>query len=193
MEFNENEIIEKLKVKDKFAFDQIVKLYTSSLCHAALGLGFNETEVDDIVQSVWMTFFSIMSQFEARSTIKTFLFGILYNKASEFRRKNQRVEPKEEIEQLLDSHFDQSGHWILSHAPISPDQFLERTQTVEIVSKCLEKLPLNQKMAFLMKEIEDESTEEISKVLKISISNLGVLLFRARNQLRICIEGKSRK
>lgn len=68
----------------------------------------------------------------------------------------------------------------------------ENYQILNLISKCLDRLPLNQKMAFTLKEVEDETTESICQLLDLTVSNLGVLLFRARNQLRECIEFKSK-
>ncbi len=184
--------IENLRNKEPQALEHVVRKYTRHLYKACLGLGFKDFEAEDIVQSVWTTFFDVVEKFEARSQIRTFLFGILYNKASEHRRSTQRAEPTDSIEDVLDSHFDQNGHWLLSHSPQSPDRFLESSQTMAIISKCIDFLPLNQKMAFILKEVEDEVTEQICEILKVTSSNLGVLLFRARNQLRECIESKAR-
>ena len=192
MSKNEDDLITKLKERDSKTLESLVRLHTSHLFKACLGLGFSDNESDDITQSVWITFFDVIHQFEGRSTIRTFLFGILYNKASEYRKQNKRAEATENIEDVLDAHFDERGHWILSHSPVSPDRFLESSQTLAIISKCLELLPLNQKMAFVMKEIEEEMTEEICNILSVTATNLGVLLFRARNQLRECIDRKSR-
>lgn len=188
----EDELIQKLKSRDREALESVVRLHTTHLYKACLGLGFGEHEAEDITQSVWITFFDVVHQFEGRSSVRTFLFGILYNKASELRKQNKRADPTENIEDILDSHFDERGHWILSHSPVSPERFMESSQTLAIISKCLELLPLNQKMAFVLKEIEEEVTEEICNILCVTVTNLGVLLFRARNQLRECVDRKSR-
>lgn len=185
-------LIQKLKNKDRKSLEQVVRLYTGHLYKACLGLGFSEQEADDVTQSVWITFFEVIIKFEGRSTVRTYLFGILYKKASEFRKKNKKTVATENIEDVLDQHFDEKGHWILSHSPVSPDRFLESCQTLEIISKCLDYLPLNQKTAFFLKEVEEEMTETICKILDVSVNHLGVLLFRAKNQLRECIDGKSR-
>lgn len=192
MSKNEKELIQKLKNKDETSLEQVVRKYTGHLFKASLGLGFNDNDADDITQSVWLTFFDVIHQFEGRSSLRTFLFGILYNKASEFRKQSRRHDLTENIEEVIDSHFDSKGLWIASHSPINPEKFLESTQTLSIISHCIELLPLNQKMAFILKEIEEELTEEICHILKITTTNLGVLLFRSRNQLRECIETKSR-
>lgn len=192
MDYETAEFIKKIRQKDPQALELVIRKYTRHLYKACLGLGFKDFEAEDIVQSVWMTFFDVIEKFEARSRIRTFLFGILYNKASEHRRSSQRADPTDSIEDIIDSHFDQNGHWLISHSPRTPDRFLESSQTMTIISKCIDYLPLNQKMAFILKEVEDEVTEQICEILNVTSSNLGVLLFRARNQLRECIESKVR-
>lgn len=187
-----NDFLEQLKKKDPTIMAEVVRQHTGHLYKACLGLGFPEFEAEDLVQNVWITFFDVLHSFEGRSSLRTFLFGILYNKASELRKKQKRIDPTEDIEQRLDNHFDSQGHWILSHSPISPDKFYESTQTLGIIAQCLDLLPLNQKMAFVLKEVQEELTEEICRVLSVTATNLGVLLFRARNQLRECVEYKSK-
>ncbi|MBK7890672.1 MAG: sigma-70 family RNA polymerase sigma factor [Bdellovibrionales bacterium] len=189
---NESDQIEKLRKRDPVALEALVRQHTKHLYKACLGLGFNEVEAEDVMQSVWITFFNVVAQFDGRSTVRTFLFGILYNKASEHRRQVARAEATENIEDVLDSHFDSKGHWIAAHSPVHPDKFLESTQTMSLIARCLELLPSNQKMAFLLKEVEDEMTDEICKILSVTATNLGVLLFRARVQLRECVDRKSR-
>jgi RNA polymerase sigma-70 factor (ECF subfamily) len=181
----------RLKAKDPEVFAETVKAHSQSIFKACLGLGFNKSEADDITQNVWMTFFDVVEKFEGRSSIRTFLFGILYNKASEHRRFMNRLEGSDDIEKIIDDHFDRSGHWI--KPPLDPEQFMNSVETLNLIADCFERLPLNNKMAFNMKEVEGHSTEEICDTLKLTVSNLGVLLFRARNQLRECIEFKTQK
>ena len=192
MSDEKTEFIQKLRARDPVALESFVRLHTQHLYKTCLGMGFPHTEAEDITQSAWITFFDVVHKFEGRSSIRTFLFGILYNKASEHRKQNQRADATEDIEEVLDSHFDERGHWHISHSPVSPDRFMETSQTMSLISKCLEYLPVNQKMAFVLKEIQEEVVEEICQVLNVTATNLGVLLFRARNQLRECIDRKSR-
>ena len=80
------------------------------------------------------------------------------------------------------------SHWI--KPPIDPEDFLLGSETLELIEKCLDGLPLNQRMAFCMKEVEEHESPEICKILGVTVTNLGVLLYRARNRLRECVEGK---
>ncbi|MGZ3772931.1 MAG: RNA polymerase sigma factor [Pseudobdellovibrionaceae bacterium] len=182
-------LLEKLRTRDSHALSEVVQENTKHLYNASLKLGFTPPEAEDLTQNVWITFFDIVNRFEGNSSIKTFLFGILYNKASELRKQKKRVEPTEEIEKIVDAHFDNHGHWIKS--PVDPEKFLHSTQMMDLIKKCLEFLPLNQKMAFLLRDLNEESTEETCNILSVTATNLGVLLYRARNQLRECIERKS--
>lgn len=182
-------LLEKLRHKDPEALADIVQQHTSHLYKASLKLGFSSPEAEDLTQNVWITFFDVVDRFEGHSTVRTFLFGILYNKASELRKQKKRLEPTDEIDKILDDHFDSHGHWIKT--PIDPEKFLHSTQVLDLIKKCLEFLPLNQKMAFILKDINEESTEETCNILSVTTTNLGVLLYRARNQLRECIERKS--
>lgn len=178
-----------IKVRDSAALESLVTAYTGQIYNACLGLGFNSIEADDLTQNVWLTFFDVVQNFEGRSKVRTFLFGILYNKASEFRKKNNKIDLNIDIEDILEKHFDSKGHWITG--PKDPEKFLSSTQTMKLIADCLDLLPLNQKMAFSLKEIEEDLTEEICNIMSITPTHLGVLLFRARNQLRECIEKKT--
>ncbi len=170
--------------------ESLVHEYTESLLKGALGLGFSIDDARDLVQSVWATFFEIQSKFEGRSHIRTFLFGILYNKAKERRREDKRLVPDEKIDELVDSHFDERGRW--RSPPLDPERFLQATQAMKLIEECLDGLPLTQRMAFCLREIDDHGTPDICKILNISVTNLGVVLFRAKARLRECIEHKAK-
>ena len=116
--FQTNEFVQRLKARDHAAISQLVRAYTEQLLRASLGLGFDSHRAEELVQSVWTTFFDVVSRFEGKSHIRTFLFGILYHKASELRRENSRFEATDPIEEILESRFDQSGKWM--KPPVGP-------------------------------------------------------------------------
>lgn len=188
-DFESNEFIEKLIKMDPVSVELYVRNMTAVLFKKASNLGFSKEESEDIVQSTWITFFQVIGKFEKRSKLKTFIIGILYNKSSEFKKKNFRLKDAVNIDELIDQNFNEKNHWVKN--PIEPDKMSMASQVLSIISKCLELLPIQQKIAFQMKEIEEEDTTEICSALNVSTSNLGVLLFRARNQLRECVQSKN--
>ena len=75
-------------------------------------------------------------------------------------------------------------------APAAPgiDKALFAREVRGLVRECLETVPRAQRIAFYLREIEEMETAEICKKMGVSATNLGVLLFRARNRLRECLE-----
>jgi len=184
------EFLALLKSRDNGAIETVVRAYTETLYRGALGLGFNEQTAEELVQQVWNTFFDVVPNFEGRSHVRTFIFGILYNKASEMRRELKRYETTDNIEETMNSRFAADGKW--AKPPIDPEQFLLASETLELIQNCLDALPVTQRMAFCLKEIDDHGSSDICKILGVTVTNLGVLMYRARNRLRECIENKAR-
>lgn len=178
--------IEKIRTLDRMTLHQLVSDYTAQLRRASLGMGFKSEEADELVQNTWTTFFDVATRFEGRSKVRTFLFGILYNKARELRRDFVKHSHEEWDE--FESRFDDSGHWV--KVPTNPEVFAERAQVMVHLEECMDKLPSQQKAAFALREIQELSTEEISEVMGVSANNLGVLSFRAKANLRECLEKK---
>lgn len=182
--------LERLRNRDPEAIETVVKSYTEHLYRGALGLGFDTHMAHELVQNVWTTFFDVVGAFEGRSHVRTFIFGILYNKASELRRENVRFDSADPIEEVLESRFDANGKW--TNPPVDPEKFLAASETMALIQKCLDSLPLTQRMAFCLKEIDEHGSSDICKILNVTVTNLGVILYRARNRLRECIDGKAK-
>ena len=129
------EALSLLRSQDRTLMEKLVRAYTGDLYRASLGLGFGHESSPDLVQSVWATFFDVVRNFEGKSHIRTFLFGILYNKAQELRRELGRARPDDAIEDIVDERFDAAGNWI--KPPLDPERFLIATQTMAIIEECL--------------------------------------------------------
>ena len=138
------------------------------------------------VQETWSTFFQKVQNFQQRSHIRTFLYGILYNKIKELWRSNKKYTLSNSSEEDFTQYFDEFGEFL--SIPKSPESWFESKEFIEVLEDELTKLPENQRIAFRLKEIEGEKTIHICDILGITTSNLGVLLYRAKNTLRIRIE-----
>ena len=182
MNLSSPEFIESLRKREHEAFDKLISEYQIPLYKAALKLKLNFDQAEEVVQQTWATFFESVENFQGRSHIRTYLFGILYNKIKELWRSNKKYTTEFEDHEL-EKIFNEAGSHIKQ--PVSPDSWLENQQLTEIMSECLDRLPENQRLAFYLKEVQGESTEEICKIMGISVTNLGVLIYRAKNKLRI--------
>lgn len=171
--------------------ENVIRDYSGILLRGALSLGFRGQNADDLVQNVWVTFFEKLPDFKGNSQLKTFLFGILINKSRELRREKIKFEQNDPIDSVMESRFNANGFWL--KPPEEPSKIMEVAQSMEQIYDCIEKLPLTQRAAFCMWEIDENETNEICKILDVSVTNLGVILFRAKNKLRECIELKSKR
>ena len=185
-DFAKPEFLGLLRKRDHEAIERLVRAYTRHLHNASLGMGFDHSASEELVQDVWITFFEKSPTFDGRSHVRTYPFGILSNKVAEKLRERKFEELDETVERMVDARFDGRGRWLIP--PLDPESFVLRLETGAIIEKCLEGLSQPQRMAFVLKEVEDCRNKEICAALGVSQSNLGVLLFRARNKLRECVE-----
>ena len=185
MNFSSDDFLFRIKNREHEAVSELVSAYHEVLIKAAIKQGLSFDQADEVSQAVWSTFFEKIENFEGRSHIRTYLFGILYNKIKEIWRSNKKY-TEEFDDKTLEHLFNQRGSY--AQAPQDPQDWLENKDLGIIILELIEKLPEAQKMAFILKEIEGESTEDICKILDISVTNLGVLIYRAKNKLRLALE-----
>jgi RNA polymerase sigma-70 factor, ECF subfamily len=149
---------------------------------------------EDVVQDTLLAAVEGAAGFSGRSSVKTWLTGILKHKIVDAIRRKAR-EPAfatfgEECQlDDLDALFDDSGHWETPPAQWGdPEAQLSRQQFFDIVQFCLDKLPPNTARVFMMREVMELTSDEICKELTITSTNLWVILYRARVALRLCLE-----
>ena len=170
-----------------------VDQYGNYLYHFALGRLRNITDAENVVQETFLAAFKARNTFSGKSTERTWLVGILKHKIIDLLRKSYREKPVTDIqnsEEAINQAFDYAGHSkkTLGHWIPKPDELLENKEFWAAFYKCSEKLPKTAGHAFLLREIEKIDSKEICEILGISLSNLWVLLHRARLQLRDCLE-----
>ncbi len=191
MGFSDPEFLDRLRRRDPAAWEAIVDAYLPQLLRAGCGMGFSHDEAQDLAQSVFVALMESISRFEGRSHIRTFLFGIFYNKLSEHLREKQKAEANDPIDEVMESRFDVNGRW--RQPPLEIEKGVFAAEVRQMVQQCLETVPRAQRIAFYLREVEGLTTPEICKKLAITGTYLSVMLFRARNRLRECLEKKGLK
>ena len=151
-------------------------------------MGFKPEEAEDLVQEVFITFLEKLDNFEGRSQLRTWLFGILHRKAQERRRASAVDDRTDAIDEVFESRFDVRGKW--ARPPADLERLMLSQELGQSIRGCLEGLPINQREAFVLREAEGIETSEICKILDVSVTNYGVLIYRARARLRECLEAK---
>ncbi|HTS23919.1 MAG TPA: sigma-70 family RNA polymerase sigma factor [Casimicrobiaceae bacterium] len=172
---------------------QIEALRPYLLRYASLQLR-DAAAAEDAVQEALVAALAGEAGFAGRANLRTWLTGILKHKIVDAIRRRARepvVAPLEDEIQLedMDAFFDESGHWEAPPADWGdPESSLSRVQFMDILQLCLEKLPPNTARVFVMREVMELESDEICKELRITSTNLWVILYRARMALRRCLE-----
>ena len=178
----------RLRASDRTAIQTVVETYLGQILRVARGAGLDPQQAEDVTQDTFTTFIEVAPRFEGRSSVRTWLFGILYKKIAEARRARQRDRQMDEIDEAFERRFDASGHWSTPSQPIDTDLHHKEVET-EIFA-CLDAAPSRQTLAFVLREVKELSTEDICNVLGITRTNLDVMLHRIRNRVRDCLESK---
>ena len=178
----------QVRAGNRTAIQAVVETYLAQILRAARGAGLDPQQAEDVTQATFTTFIEVAPRFEGRSSVRTWLFGILYKKIAEARRARRRDRQMDEIDDAFERRFDASGSWSTPPQPV--DTALHHKEVETEIFACLDAAPLRQTLAFILREVEELSTEDICNVLGITRTNLGVMLHRIRNRVRDCLESK---
>ena len=178
----------QIRAGNRTAIQTVVETCLAQILRAARGAGLDPPQAEDVTQATFTTFIEVAPRFEGRSSVRTWLFGILYKKIAEARRMRRRDQQTDEIDEAFEGRFDASGSWVLPPQPV--DTVLHHKEVETEIFACLDAAPLRQTLAFILREVEELSTEDICDVLGITRTNLGVILHRVRNRVRDCLESK---
>lgn len=174
--------------------DEWVKEYGDYLYRYAFMQLKNQSAAEDVVQEALLSAYRARNQFQGKSSIKTWLTTILRNKIIDHVRKHKKDTLHEPIsideEPAVKSAFNSYGvwtKWINSWAS-TPEVLAEQKDFMNQLSSCLIALPSNLRQVFVLRNVDNLSTEEISELLDISPNNVWVILYRSRMRLRECLE-----
>lgn len=170
--------------------------YRPTLYRLALLQIRDKAAADDATQETLLAALEGIGRFRGEASVKTWLFAILRHKVVDVLRQRGRFvpPPSEDLNAELDitgfdTLFDAEDCWAApKNVWANPETVVERKAFFKVLEACLTRLPARTARAFLMREWLDFAPEEISSELDVSPGNLRVLLYRARMQLRTCLD-----
>lgn len=149
---------------------------------------------EEVVQETFVAALRHVDQYEAKGSERAWLLGILKRKIIDLIRARNRTTSlaDEDSNDPSEALFDRSGSWQkeIRSAHYAPLDSLEREDFWRILRGCLDKLPARQADVFVLREMDDQTTEKICQELEITASNLWVILYRARLQLSNCMKSR---
>ncbi len=183
-----------MDTSEKIDSEQWVERYGDMLYRYTLVRVKDSVAAEEIVQVTLLAALQSKNSFAGRSTEKSWLFGILKHKIMDhFRQlKNQRAHeltPDDDADPY-ENAYDATGHWITPPRDweTNPEKAAENAELLEALALCLDGLSEKFRNIFVLKEIEGMKSDDICKEMEINPTNLWVILHRARNQLKKCLE-----
>lgn len=172
-------------------------LQTQMLKFAEIQLNDHQL-AEDAVQEALIGAMKNAKSFSGKSAFKTWVFAILKNKIADILRKRHRTVEVTNLagnsadeDEDFSNLFDEKGHWANGMEPKhwgDPEQSLNNDKFWIVLEACLENLPERQAKVFMMREYLGLSSDEICENETLSVSNLHVILYRARMRLQKCLE-----
>ncbi|MEJ8839741.1 sigma-70 family RNA polymerase sigma factor [Ramlibacter sp. AN1133] len=149
---------------------------------------------EDAVQETLLAALAAPAAFDGRSSLRTWLTGILKNKCIDVVRREQRETPMAAVDpeaaaQEFEDLFDEREHW-REHPREwqTPEAALQDKEFRRVLESCLAHLPRRTVQVFLLREQMGREIEEICRDLGLSAANCSVLLHRSRMALRLCLQ-----
>ena len=183
------------------AFTALVRLHQPAFLRLARAWVHDSTSAAEVVQQAWLIALESLGGFEGRSSLRSWLYGIVINVARAHARARRRMVPLSALvaEEAIDgptveaerfqSDGEWIGHWAVFPTPFpTPESALEREQLRTLLEEAIENLPLVQQQVMVLCDVEGLSGEETCNTLGISGTHQRVLLHRARAKARAWLE-----
>ena len=198
---DDSRLVEALRDRDERAFEQLTREYNASLLRVAQIYVTSRAVAEEVVQETWLGVLKGIERFEARSSLKTWIFRILTNIAKTRAQREGRTLPFSALERpgavpepavdperfLPPEHERWPGHWSAKPEPWPEDRLLA-AEARTVVEEAIEGLPPAQRAVISLRDIEGWSSEETCNALGVTETNQRVLLHRARSKVRRALE-----
>ncbi len=180
---DDDTLLAALKSGDEQAFETLVRLYGGRMLAVARRFVTNDDDAQDVVQTAYLSAFRSVGQFEGQCLVGTWLHRIVVNTAL-MKLRSRRRKPETSIDELLPA-FQEDGHHVeqFSDWCAPADELIERAETRAMVRACIDRLPDNYREILILRDIEELSTEESARALRMTPTADKVRLPRARQAL----------
>ncbi len=181
---SEQELINALKQGQESAYKTVVNNYQLNVYNTCIGIVNNEDAAKDISQDVFIELFNSINKFRGDSKLSTWLYRIAINKSLNHVRDNKKYSLTKSIQRFFNSKEKEQNIEITDLTAINPIEVFEQQEHSSALKKAIEKLPTNQKTAFILKNYDDLSYKEITEIMNISMSAVESLIHRAKKNLQ---------
>lgn len=197
-------LLDALRSGDEAAFVSLVNRYQPSMVRLASVYVQNRAIAEETVQETWIGVLRALDRFEGRSSLKTWIFSILVNRAKTHAAQEGRsiplsllgnddagpFEPAVDPERFLPLGHESAGHWASPphNWNRTPEELALSHETRVLIEQAVATLPPSQREVITLRDIQGWTSDEICNALNLTETNQRVLLHRARSKVRRALE-----
>ena len=195
IESNDHALLTALRGGDERVFSDLVERWSGLMLRLALAHVESRAIAEEVVQDAWLTVLRSLHRFEGRSTLRTWVLGIVVNLA----RSRSRAERRATLassESIVDparflaaDHPRWPHHWAVEPVPWrTPEDNLLADETRNVILEAVEGLPAPQREVLVLRVFEGLTGGEVCNILRLTDTHQRVLLHRARSRIRNALE-----
>ena len=197
-------LVAGLRAGDDTAFLTLIRRHQASMLRIARVYVASHASAEDVVQETWLAVLRGVDRFDGRSSLTTWLYRILINRAKTAGERDRRCvpdsqfalhqhdgsEPAVAAESVVDAPCPLWHHW--KQPPLPWEQVIEdglvTSEAVGVVGAAINDLPPAQRLVVTLRDVECRTAREVCGVLGLSATNQRVILHRARHKVRQRLE-----
>jgi RNA polymerase sigma-70 factor (ECF subfamily) len=172
-------LVAGLRASDEAAAMEVLDLYSASMLRIAAAVVRSQALAEDVVQETWLAVLKGIHRFQMRSSLRTWIFRILLNKARTQAARNRRL--------VLFSELP-AGDPVRAPARDDPEARALSAESLSVTREAIDTLPPTQSAVIVLRDLQGWPAEEVSAVLRLSRGNQRVLLHRARGRVRSTLD-----
>ena len=203
-ELGEMALIEALRSGDESAFRHLFRTLNATLLRVARNYAQTDAVAEEIVQETWIGVVTGIDRFEARSSLRTWIFRIMVNIAQDPRQPRGAQHPLRQRRAAGAEQRAARPRPLLPQRPLAlrpvtgasgpapwgvPEERLMAGETRETILAAIDELPPNQREVIVLRDIGGWPRGDVCNALGITETNGRVLLHRARAKVRAAVEG----
>jgi RNA polymerase sigma-70 factor (ECF subfamily) len=196
----DHELVQRLRDGDESAFVELIDRYGATMLRVAQMYVRDRASAEEVVQETWLAVLKGIDRFEERSSLKTWLFRILTNRAKTRGQRDGRMvpfsalagasdepDPSVDPDRFFGPDSPHPGAW--AAPPVAwPQEKLLESETLGVIEMAIDELPEAQRDVILLRDVDGWTPMEVSDALGITDGNQRVLLHRARSRVRAALE-----
>jgi len=193
---DEAALVAGLRAGDEAAFRALIEMYHAMFVRVARMYVSTQAVAEEVAQETWLAVLEGIGRFEGRSSLKTWLFRILTNRAKTRGAREGRslpfsslepAEPAVEADRFRAGDHNWPGHW--AAPPIGfPEERLLAGEARAVIERAIAGLPPTQRAVISLRDVEGWDADEVCNALTLTETNQRVLLHRARSAVRAALE-----